>query len=102
MCMAETRIMPSRIPLFFSAAPTCGVMCTYSRCCLVLMVKYSVWKFMASSIQHQTKCDAEADSNGCRIYTSQTDFEDVAISCGRMYRLRPVQARNANRFRRRQ
>src|SRR6516225_9875143 len=47
ICMAETSTMPSRMPLFFNADSTCGVMWTYSRCLLELKVRYSVWNFMA-------------------------------------------------------
>ncbi len=42
MCMADTSTMPSRTALAFTMASILGVMCTYSRCCLVLKVRYSV------------------------------------------------------------
>src|SRR5580658_4189154 len=43
MCMAETRIMPSRMPLFDRAISTWGVILMYSRCFFVRNVRYSVW-----------------------------------------------------------
>src|SRR5574337_4814 len=46
MCMAETRIIPSRMPLFLRAASTSRVILTYSRCRFVLKVRYSVWNFI--------------------------------------------------------
>src|SRR5579863_10119641 len=43
MCIADTRIIPSRMPLFLSAASTWGVILMYSLCFLVRKVRYSVW-----------------------------------------------------------
>src|SRR5437660_8788831 len=44
--MAETSAMPLLTPLACTIFSTCGVMCTYSRCFLVLKVRYSVWNFI--------------------------------------------------------
>src|SRR2546423_9872754 len=48
MCMADTSTIPSLMPLERRIFSTCGVMWIYSRCCLVLKVRYSVWNFMVA------------------------------------------------------
>src|ERR1035441_9026920 len=83
ICMAETRIMPSRMPLLRSALSTCGVILRYSRCCAVFIVRYSVWNLIPRSY-NWTDGDNPGTAAPRRRRTSAAEVDERVFDAARL------------------